>query len=113
MSSSAILDVSYLDELPSGRTPISTEIYNEDSIAQVHESLRAEIDSGGRAYYVVPFMEGEDDEGKSVSATAARLEKGALRGARSGTMHGRVAGAEKKRVMRDSRDGRVGGLGGP
>ncbi len=95
MSLFANLDVSFLDELPAGRTPIATEIYTEDDLARVHDSLRAEIDGGGRAYYVVPFIEGDDDEAKSVSATAARLKKGALRGARIGTMHGRMAAAEK------------------
>ena len=73
----------------------------------MHDSLRAEIDGGGRAYYVVPFIEGEDDEAKSVAATAARLKKGALRGARIGTMHGRMAAAEKDRVMREFRDGAI------
>ena len=40
--------------------------------------LRAEIDGGGRAYYVVPFIDGDEDEAKSVSATAARLEEGGV-----------------------------------
>ena len=105
MSLFANLDVSFLDELPAGRTPIATEIYAEDDLARVHDSLRAEIDGGGRAYYVVPFIVGEDDEAKSVSATAARLTKGALRGTRIGTMHGRMNAAEKDRVMREFRDG--------
>ena len=107
MSLFANLDVSFLDELPAGRTPIATEIYAEDDLARVHESLRAEIDSGGRAYYVVPFIDGDDDEAKSVSATAARLKKGALRGARIGTMHGRMNAGEKDRVMREFRDGAI------
>ncbi|MGH7924037.1 MAG: ATP-dependent DNA helicase RecG, partial [Candidatus Binatus sp.] len=107
MSLFANLDVSFLDELPAGRTPIATEIYTEDALAQVHESLRAEIDGGGRAYYVVPFIEGDEDEAKSVSATAARLKKGALRGARIGTMHGRMRAAEKDRAMREFRDGAI------
>ncbi len=107
MSLFANLDVSFLDELPAGRTPIATEIYAEDEIARVHESLRAEIDGGGRAYYVVPFIEGEEDEAKSVSATAARLKKGALRGARIGTMHGRMGAAEKDGAMRKFRDGAI------
>jgi ATP-dependent DNA helicase RecG len=105
MSLFANLDVSFLDELPAGRTPIATEIYAEEDLARVHDSLRAEIDGGGRAYYVVPFVVGEDDEAKSVSATAARLKKGALRGVRIGTMHGRMNAAEKDRVMREFRDG--------
>ncbi len=107
MSLFANLDVSFLDELPAGRTPIATEIYTEDEIARVHESLRAEIDGGGRAYYVVPFIEGDEDEAKSVSATAARLKKGALRGARIGTMHGRMRAAEKDGAMREFRDGAI------
>jgi ATP-dependent DNA helicase RecG len=105
MSLFANLDVSFLDELPAGRTPIATEIYTEDDLARVHDTLRAEIDEGGRAYYVVPFIVGEDDEAKSVAATAARLKKGALRATRIGTMHGRMAAAEKDRAMRDFRDG--------
>jgi ATP-dependent DNA helicase RecG len=105
MSLFANLDVSFLDELPAGRTPIATEIYTDDDIARVHDGLRAEIDRGGRAYYVVPFIEGDEDEAKSVSATAARLKKVALRGARIGTMHGRMSAAEKDRAMREFRDG--------
>jgi len=105
MSLFANLDVSFLDELPAGRTPIATEIYTENDIAQVHEGLRAEIDATGRAYYVVPFIDGDEDEAQSVSATAARLKKGTFRGARIGTMHGRMSAAEKDRAMREFRDG--------
>ncbi len=105
MSLFANLDVSFLDELPAGRTPIATEIYTEDDIPRVHDIVRAEIDSGGRAYYVVPFIDGDEDEARSVSATAARLKRGALRGARIGTMHGRMGAAEKDRAMREFRDG--------
>jgi ATP-dependent DNA helicase RecG len=101
----ANLDVSFLDELPAGRTPIATEIYSENNIARVHATIRAEIEAGGRAYYVVPFVEGDVDEPKSVAATAARLQKGELRGARIGTMHGRMSAAEKDRAMRAFRDG--------
>ncbi len=105
MSLFANLDVSFLDEMPAGRTPIATEIFAEEDIARVHDSLRTEIDCGGRAYYVVPFIEGDEDEAQSVSATAARLKKGTLRNARIGTMHGRMAAAEKDRAMREFRDG--------
>jgi ATP-dependent DNA helicase RecG len=107
MSLFANLDVSFLDELPAGRTPIATEIYTELDIERVHDSLRAEIEGGGRAYYVVPFIDGDEDEAKSVSATAARLKKGALRGARIGTMHGRMSAPEKDRAMREFRDGAI------
>ena len=105
MSLFANLDLSFLDELPPGRTPIATDIISENEIADVLDTLRGEIGSGGRAYYVVPLIEGDDDEAKSVAATASRLAKGALRGARIGTMHGRMPAIEKDRVMREFRDG--------
>jgi len=103
----ANLDVSFLDELPPGRAPIATEVYADEDLARVHGEIAAEIDAGGRAYYVVPFIDGEDDEAKSVSATAARLAKGPLRRARIGTMHGRMSAAEKDRAMREFRDGAI------
>jgi ATP-dependent DNA helicase RecG len=103
----ANLDVSFLDELPPGRAPIATEIYPEEDIARVHYEIGAEIDAGGRAYYVVPFIDGEDDEAKSVAATATRLAKGPLRRARIGTMHGRMSAVEKDRAMREFRDGAI------
>jgi ATP-dependent DNA helicase RecG len=105
MSLFANLDVSFLDELPQGRTPIATEIFTEEDLERVHDTLRTEIEGGGRGYYVVPFIVGEDDEAKSVAATAARLKKGALRATRIGTMHGRMSAAEKDRAMREFRDG--------
>ena len=43
MSLFANLDVSVLDEMPAGRTPIATEIYTEQDVERVHDSLRAEI----------------------------------------------------------------------
>jgi len=107
MSLFANLDVSFLDELPAGRTPIATEIHSEADLARAHDSLRTEIEGGGRAYYVVPFIEGDEDEAKSVSATAARLKKGVLRAAIIGMMHGRMGAAEKDRAMREFRDGAI------
>jgi ATP-dependent DNA helicase RecG len=103
----ANLDVSFLDELPPGRAPITTQVYADEDLARVHGEVAAEIDTGGRAYYVVPFIDGEDDEAKSVSATAARLAKGTFRQARIGTMHGRMSAAEKDRAMREFRDGAI------
>ncbi len=107
MSLFANLAVSFLDELPPGRTPIATRVCGEDDLERIHAELRDEIAAGGRAYYVVPFIEGEDDEAKSVAATAARLTKGVLRSARIGSMHGRSAAVEKDRVMRAFRDGLI------
>ncbi len=106
----ANLDVSILDELPPGRTPIATEMFEERDLSAVHRIVRDEIARGRRAYYVLPLIEDDDgdeaeDEPKSVAAMAARLRESELPGARIGVLHGRMRPAEKERVMREFRDG--------
>ncbi len=98
------LSVSFLDELPPGRTPIATQLRAESESACIYEELRDEIARGGRIYYVVPLIEGEDDEAKSVANTASRLSK-SIGEARIATLHGRMRSAEKDRAMRAFRDG--------
>lgn len=105
----ANLEVSALDEMPPGRMPVATRIVPESGIAEVDALVRLEIQSGRRAYYVVPLIEAETegDERLSVAATAQRLGAGALAGARIGTLHGRMRPAEKERTMRAFRDGAI------
>jgi ATP-dependent DNA helicase RecG len=98
------LSLSFLDEMPPGRMPIATELRSESDSARIQEELRDEIARGGRIYYVVPLIEGEDDEAKSVANTASRLAR-SVREARIATLHGRMRSAEKDRAMRAFRDG--------
>jgi len=108
MSLFANLDVSVLDEMPPGRTPISTEIIPEDGLDQVDEIVAGEIARGHRAYYVLPLIDNDEDddaEVKTVTAMAARMRKGRLRDAGVGILHGRMKAVEKDRVMREFRDG--------
>ncbi|MGB7434421.1 MAG: ATP-dependent DNA helicase RecG, partial [Candidatus Acidiferrum sp.] len=51
------LDVSVIDELPPGRTPISTRMTNESHLPGVWESLRREVEAGHQAYVVYPVIE--------------------------------------------------------
>jgi len=104
------LSVSVLDEMPPGRTPVATRIFAESAIAEVDALVRAELELGHRAYYVVPLIEGGDEEPNSVAAMAKRLDEGPLRGFRVGMLHGRMRPVEKERVMRDFRDGEIGAL---
>ncbi len=111
MSLFANLDVSVLDELPPGRTPIATEIYTEDRLDAVDAIVADEIARGHRAYYVLPLIydDNDDEDGdaevKTVNAMATRMKKRGLRDAGIGILHGRMKGIEKDRVMREFRDG--------
>ena len=106
MSLFANLDVSVLDELPPGRTPITTEIFTEDRLDVVDALVHAEVARGHRAYYVLPLIDNdEEEELKTVTAMATRIRKGRLKDAGIGVLHGRMKAAEKDRVMREFRDG--------
>jgi ATP-dependent DNA helicase RecG len=100
------LNVSSLDELPPGRTAITTEVVSDDALGSVDAKVRSELERGRRAYYVVPLIEGEN-EPDSVLATASRLGAGPLKGFAVGILHGRQRPAEKDKVMRRFRDGAV------
>ena len=98
------LEVSALDEMPPGRTPTATLIFRDDAIGEVDAIVRAEITKGNRAYYVLPLIDGEDDDERaSVMAMAKRLGA-SLKGCRVGVLHGRMRAAEKDRAMREFRD---------
>jgi len=101
------LEVSVLDEMPPGRTPVATRIVPESSSTTADELVLRELERGYRAYYVAPMIEGEGDQASSVVATAKRLNEGPLRGRAIGILHGRMRPAEKDRVMREFRDGAI------
>jgi ATP-dependent DNA helicase RecG len=98
------LDVSSLDEMPPGRTPVATTIFSEAAMGQVDAIVRAELKKGNRAYYVLPLIDGEEEDMDSVAAMTKRLT-GELRGFAVGALHGRMRPGEKDRVMREFRDG--------
>jgi len=101
------LDVSILDELPPGRTPIvTTWARSEDEQAQVWEEVRREVADGRQAYVVCPLVEeSEKLEVSSATETWEQLRAGELEGLRVGLLHGRVPPAEKEETMRLFREG--------
>jgi ATP-dependent DNA helicase RecG len=95
------LDVSVLDELPPGRTPISTHWANGpiDEMA-AWSDVRAEVEAGRQAYVVCPLIEDSEKlEVASAEQTYERLRTGELAGLRLGLLHGRIAPADKEAVM--------------
>ncbi len=99
MSYYADLDVSVLDELPPGRTPVTTKLVAEarrdQVVARVHEACRG----GRQAYWVCPLIEeSETLQLKTAEETYARLAAD-LPDLRIGLVHGRLKAAEKAAVM--------------
>jgi ATP-dependent DNA helicase RecG len=103
------LDVSVLDELPPGRTPIVTRwARDEADEAEVWKQVRDEVASGRQAYVVCPLIEeSEKLEVRSAQETFEELTAGELSGLRVGLLHGRVLPADKETVMSAFRRGEL------
>jgi ATP-dependent DNA helicase RecG len=93
------LDVSIIDELPPGRTPIVTRVFVEKARPRAYEQVQAELDSGHQAYVVYPLVE-ESEKVDLADATkgAAELQK-VFPNAKVGLLHGRMKNEEKDAVM--------------
>jgi ATP-dependent DNA helicase RecG len=95
------LDVSVLDELPPGRTPIVTRWAGGPLLeAEAWAAVRDEVAAGRQAYVVCPLIEeSEKLEVASAEETYARLAAGELQGLRLGLLHGRLSPADKDMTM--------------
>jgi ATP-dependent DNA helicase RecG len=94
------LDVSVLDEMPSGRRPIRTRLVFADSEARMWELVRAELARGRQAYVVCPLIEeSETLQTASARRTFEDLAAGELAGFRLRLLHGQLPPAEKAAAM--------------
>jgi ATP-dependent DNA helicase RecG len=97
------LDVSVLDELPPGRTPIETRTTNEQHLVGVWEFLRREVAAGHQAYIVYPVIEESKLELKAAIEEFERLSKQVFPKLKLGLLHGRLSSEEKEAVMQSFR----------
>jgi ATP-dependent DNA helicase RecG len=97
------LDVSVIDELPPGRTPIVTRMTTEQHLPGVWESLRREIAAGHQAYIVYPVIEESKLELKAAMEEYERLSKQVFPKLNLGLLHGRLSSEEKEAVMQSFR----------
>ncbi|HUS43133.1 MAG TPA: ATP-dependent DNA helicase RecG [Ilumatobacteraceae bacterium] len=103
------LDVSVLDELPPGRTPIVTKWADGPLLeAEVWADIRSQVADGRQAYVVCPLIgESEKLEVASAEETFERLAHDELSGLRLGLLHGRLTSAEKEATMNSFRVGEL------
>jgi ATP-dependent DNA helicase RecG len=99
MSYYADLDVSTIDELPPGRTPIVTKLVADTRRDEVVERIRAQLQEGRQIYWVCPLIEDSEalDLRNATDTHQALCE--ALPGVMVGLLHSRMPQAEKKAVM--------------
>ena len=103
----ADLDVSTIDELPPGRTPVVTKVFADSRRAQVVARIRDEVAQGRQVFWVCPLIEeSETLDLKNATDTQAQLGA-ALPGVTVGLIHGRMPAAEKAAIMALFASGRM------
>ncbi|MEQ1518737.1 MAG: ATP-dependent DNA helicase RecG, partial [Usitatibacteraceae bacterium] len=99
MSYFADLDVSVIDELPPGRSPIVTKLVSDARRGEIIERVKTACEEGAQVYWVCPLIEeSETLQLKTATETLEALTL-ALPGIKVGLVHGRMKSAEKQEVM--------------
>ena len=105
------LDISVLDELPPGRTPVKTRCITGKRRQDLYRFLDSEIDKGRQVYLVCPAIEDVPDGGlNAVKTYYEDIAKTLLPDRRVGLMHGKLKPKEKAAVMEDFKAGRLDAL---
>ena len=94
------LDLSIIDELPPGRTPIKTKwIANDKDLAIMYDFIYKKVNSGNQAYFVAPLIETSDKMAlKSVEKVSEEIER-RFSDKKIGIIHGKMKAKEKDEVM--------------
>ncbi|MBE2292394.1 MAG: ATP-dependent DNA helicase RecG [Xanthomonadaceae bacterium] len=117
MTAYADLDVSAIDELPPGRTPVTTVVLSGERRPDLVERIRTACAEGRQAYWVCTLIEEQDEagdkpgQGMKLQAQAAERTfeqlSQQLDGLRVGLVHGRMKASQKQATMRAFKDGEL------
>lgn len=102
------LEISTLDELPPGRTPITTAIRRPSHRESIHRFVRDQVTAGRQAYFIYPIVE-ESETTPLAAATAEfdRLGAHVFPNLRLALLHGQMPATEKDAVMRSFAEGDI------
>ncbi len=102
------LDLSVLDELPPGRTPVVTRSLPDERAPEVWDFVRKQIGAGHQAYVVYPVIEeNEERELKAAEQMHRQLREKIFPNLHVGLLHGRLDAGEKEHVMREFQQGKI------
>ncbi len=107
------LDLSLIEEMPSGRKKTITEIVLPSGRENVYEKIRKLVNEGRQAYVICPKIEASDPNktntinAKSVKDEAIRLKKYIFPEFNIGLMHGKMTPTEKDKAMLDFEEGKI------
>jgi len=103
----ADLEVSVIDELPPGRTPIVTRLIAQERRNEVMERVHAAAKEGRQTYWVCPLIEESEALQLQTATDTFAMLTAALPDLRVGLVHGRMKPAEKQAVMNEFAAGAI------
>jgi ATP-dependent DNA helicase RecG len=103
------LDVSVIDRMPAGRSPVETRVCGEEERSVVYAQVRSDVSAGRQAYIVYPTVEGAEDDASIAGVVEGqkKLQRDVFPEFRVGVIHGRMTREEKEGVMTRFKNGAV------
>jgi len=103
------MEVSFVDEMPPGRTPVRTKVFGERERRQVYAIVLDEIKRGHQAFVVFPLVEPSEQLQQVRDATqmADKMRQTMFKDFGVGLVHGRLKAEERDEIMRSFRDGKL------
>jgi ATP-dependent DNA helicase RecG len=102
------LDVSLIDEMPSGRGPVETRVFPESARGKVYRIVAEEIEKGRQAFVVCPLVEeSEKLDLRDAIRMSDYLQKEIFPEFRVGLLHGRMKSDEKEAMMKEVQGGKI------
>jgi ATP-dependent DNA helicase RecG len=93
------MDVSRIDEMPPGRTPVETRVISDEKLPEIVNALGRHISARAQAYWVCPLVEESEKSDAAAAEERARVLKQRFGDAHVGLVHGRMKGPEKDAIM--------------
>ena len=107
MTHFADLDVSVIDELPPGRTPVETRILSQGKASEITRRLDKQFDEGGQVYWVCTLIEETDQSVAEAAESRVEKLKMQLPHRRIGLIHGRLTSEAKSHLMNSFANGEL------
>jgi ATP-dependent DNA helicase RecG len=104
------MEVSFVDEMPPGRTPIQTKVFSDRERSRVYAIVLEELKRGHQAFVVLPLVEASEQLQQVRDATqmAEKMRQTLFKEFGIGLIHGRLKIEERDQIMRSFRDGKLG-----